>query len=320
MKLNKQWKFVETFPTFSAYVTTYNCLKNGYPILEAIKSFAWVDELIVIDGGSKDGTIDAINALELQNLNVYEIPLDRGNPGKDGVQKAMGKAMCSKDFCIQFDADEICLGDVEKWKRIAKDMEVNIMDLPVYEPFGDICNLRLNKEHNPVKWRIYRNLPEITHGIPKNDQMEVDGKTYSKGMSDGCFPLDVVTQNLYPSKMTFEAAQARYLYTKADKTEYGLNRQTNLVTEVPAVLHLGHMNLHKKIKLFLDEWRFWWADLYNKDPNDLSMFFDKETTVEEAYDLIDKKVEELLEKTPVVKVEQLSKYGDLTNATEGLSV
>ena len=166
MKLNKKWKFEELFPKVSAYTTAYNCLKNGYPILEAIKSFSWADQVVVVDGGSDDGTVEAIEGLGLENVDVFTIPLLMGEPGKDGIQKTMAKSMCSHPFHVQFDADEVCLGDKTKWLRLMKDLDSDILNLPVLEPFGEICNLRLNKEHNPVKWRIFKSNEEIVHGIP----------------------------------------------------------------------------------------------------------------------------------------------------------
>lgn len=323
IKINENWKFKEIFPKISAYTTTYNCIKGGYPFVEAIKSFSWCDEYIVVDGGSTDGTMEKLEELQkdLPNLSVYDIPLDWDNPSKDGAQKAMARAMCSKQMSIQFDADEICLGDPTLWKKMTKDMNCDILELPVFEPYGDICNLRLNKEHNPVKWRIFKSIPEITHGIPKSDRLEKYPKTFSKGGSDGCFPIHIVSEHLYPSQMSKDAAMMKSLY--GDTEEYLEFCTSLLEKQIPAVLHLGHVDLKKKIGLFINEWRFWWARLYDKDPEDLSMYFPDGASISDILidaTIINKRVGELKEETPTITVPELARFKDLTNGPEGHSI
>lgn len=314
VKLNAGWKFKEIYPTISAYVTTYNCLSGGYPIEQAIKSFAWADQLVIVDGGSDDGTKDLLDRLksELSNLEVYDIPIDWDAPGKDGIQKAMARAMTTSKFVIQFDADEICLGSHQKWKKIAKDMAdgVDIVDLMVLEPFGSRTNLRLNKEHNPMKWRVFRNKPEITHGIPKHDRLLRDGKVYSKGGSDGCFPIHVVTEMLYPSRPHQSALGARALYGFERPAEYKDFICERLKDGTPMVLHLGHVNLFDKIVAYLFSWHDWWCDLYGKDRDDLNnnLYFPGVVLNDDPgfeFDRIKEKAEELIRNTPSVNVPEL---------------
>lgn len=54
-----------------------NCIENGYPFVEAILSvYPLVDEFLLNDGGSTDGTLEALHRLEAEypKIRVYTIP------------------------------------------------------------------------------------------------------------------------------------------------------------------------------------------------------------------------------------------------------
>jgi glycosyltransferase involved in cell wall biosynthesis len=304
MKLNKQWKFEEKFPSVSAYWTTFNCLKWGYPIEESLLSFGWVDELIVVDGGSTDGTLELLESLKEKlggKLQVYEMPIDWEDPGKDGAQKALARSMTTCEFTIQVDADELCGNTELVWRKKMKSMpkNVDIMNLFVHEPFGDPNNFRMNESHNPLKWRIYRNNPAITHGIPKQDRLILDGKTYSKGMTDGCFPMNIVTEELCPSYTEEKLIDLVKSKDVEVKNPYVL-RAINIMSEEPYVLHLGHVDLRVKMNNYLNNWHKWWCHLYNKDPQDPqnNLYFPGVRIEDVTEDMIESKIEELRKSTP----------------------
>lgn len=309
-ELNKNWEFKETFPTISAYVTTYNCVKGRYPVLEAIRSFLWVDELVVCDGGSTDGTREVLEdmAKTIPNLKIYDIPLSE-NPGKDGELKAMARAMCSSEYLIQFDSDEICVGDITHWRRLAKNFrsDQQMLNMLVLEPLGKITNLRTNNSHNNLKWRMSRNLPEITHGIPAEDRQEVDGKVFSKGGSDGCFPIHIVTEKLIPTWTRSIEMIASDLKRSDDKEGYIQYISELIEKQTPMVLHLGHMNLESKIKLYLTSWHNWWCDLYGKDAADPknNQYFPGVKIEDVTESMIEAKVFNLIATTESVTIPQI---------------
>lgn len=309
MKLNSEWVFKESpGPEVTAYTTTWNCIDGKYPIVQSISSFLWADKIVVVDGGSSDGTRQVLEELSKihSNIEIYDIPIDEEMPGKDGHQKAMALAMCSTPFAIQFDIDEICIGNVSNWKKLLKEFppNIDILSLPVFEPYGEIDKIRVNKEHTPWKWRIFKTKPEITHGIPKQDQLIVEGRKHSKGMSDGCFPIHVVTEEMYPHKMTKEAKEMTEVKNSGNLEQYKNVLIKLLGEETPAILHLGHLDLKSKIKHYLKSWHKWWCQLYNKDlsNSENNLYFPGHSIESVTQEMIEQKVEELIKKTSTVKI------------------
>lgn len=307
-ELNQNWKYKQSpGPQVTAYTTTYNCLLGSYPVEKSIDSWSWADKIVVVDGGSTDGTRDLLNALseKYKNLVVYDIPLDLNNPGKDGNQKAMALAMVDTPMAIQFDIDELCVGSEEKWRVLIKDMpSTDILSLPVLEPYGDPIKIRMNKSFTPWKWRIYRTKPEITHGIPVQDRLEVNGVIYSRGGSDGCFPIHVVSGEMILSKQTKAASDLTKAKESGDKELYKQKILDILNEKEPCVLHVGHLHLGTKIRHYLKSWHSWWCNLYNKDEKDPqnNLFFPGVAISDVTEEMIEQKIQQLISEVSCVEV------------------
>lgn len=311
--LNKTWKFEEKYPKISGYTTTYNCVSGEYPFEKAIKSFSFLDEVIVVDGGSTDGTKERLQALctEHPNVKIYDFQIDLDNPGCDGQQKALARAMCSNEFCLQFDADEINMSDPKTWNRTAKNFpsDTAILECPVIEPIGDITNVRLNETHNPMKWRLSRNLPEITHGIPDFDRLEKDGKIHAKN-SDGTLYISIVDNRIIPSKFVNKNCEMLYQLRKTGEKEKYSEIILQLMKQVPCVLHQGHVNLEGKIKLYTKTWYKFWNNLYARDNSDPknNVYFPGISYEDVTDDMIAQKAKDIMRETPSIKISSLKEY------------
>lgn len=278
ININKDWKFEKKFPPISAYTTTYNCILGKYPFEKAIESFSWCDEIVVVDGGSTDGTREKLADLcsKFPNLRVYDIPIDLDSPGKDGQLKTMSRTMTSGQYCIQFDSDEFFVGSSDWVKDFIQHFPRSyaIVDMLVVEPFGDINKIRTNREHNPLKWRLSRNRPEVVHSIPNFDRFEKDGKVYSKGASDGCFPVDIVSNAMFPSFVPTALQPVYEAKKKLDMDYSDENLQAykscflNAMKTMPYILHVGHVDVETKIRNYLRSWHSWWCGLYGYDVDD----------------------------------------------------
>lgn len=259
-------RYEEYNPKISGYTHVYNAETGNYPYIESIKSMlGFCDEVVVVDGGSTDGTVEKIQAIDSDKVKIHVREWDWNEPGMDGMQKAYGRAMCSGEFLWQQDTDEVVHeDDYNKIKKLAKRFpkDVDILHLPVIELWGESDNVRTDR--HSWKWRLSRNDFRITHGIQKDARMvdEETGKVYSKkGMSDGCFYIDIMTNEMLPHK-GFYNGELDYL-RQTDPKSYG-ERMNQIFNELPSVFHYSWANIPRKIKNFKQTWDSMWNNLYNE--------------------------------------------------------
>jgi len=324
-------------PSISGYTTCYNCVKQEYPFEQCIRSMlAFCDEVCVVDGGSTDGTrqrlwelvkefdtekkipetfisdLDAIGAdntrwvCDSGRLKVKVVPRDwttKRHPVFDGMQKAEARKMCTGEFCWQMDSDEIV--HEEDYKKI-QDLcrmlpkQADIMCLPVIEYWGGADKVRVDIQ--PWKWRLSRNLPHITHGIPAELRAtDANGEAYAKPGTDGCDMIDVNGQRLpclnFYSPDVEQVRQIAMLGNEEARKQYEawLNQ---VAASLPGVYHYSWYDLPRKIRLYRDYWQNHWNALWDKDTSDTAennMMFGKpwsEVTDED----IAKRAQEMKEK------------------------
>lgn len=305
------WNTVKSFfayePTISGYVTTKDCISQGYPIKDCIYSMGdFCDEIIVVDGGSTDGTLELLT--EIQNdlscltgtmndrewlnknskLKVQIIPRDWNDSRFavfDGAQKAEARKLCTKEFCWQMDADEkVSNGDGEKIKDMCRNWPeelVNLISLPVVEYWGSKDKARIDV--NPWKWRLSKNHSFITHGIPSElRKFDEEGKLYSLPGSDGCDMIHAETFERIPHASFYgeDAHNVRFaaLNGNVDALRSYEMWMKEVVKMLPVVEHYSWMDIERKIKTYQQYWSKHWQSLHNIEQIDTpenNMFFDK---------------------------------------------
>lgn len=275
----------------SGYTTIRNAVEMDYPFEATIRSLAdFCDEVVVVDSSDKeDGTLGRLEALmdEIPQLNIYQldIPWNAPNHGiYDGLTKAYAREQCTGDFLWQMDADEVVeansrnkIENVLEKTNFLKD--VPLLALPVVEYWGGIDKVRVDV--NPWKWRISRNDPKITHGIPSYLRWEKDGLLYSKPGSDGCDYINKDSGLLIPC-LNFITKEIDELRTKAVQdlnaaSEY--ERWFNAtVDNLPTVYHFSWWSIASKIQKYKYFWNDSWLSLYGEKsakPEGWNPFFDK---------------------------------------------
>ena len=295
-------RVIQQQPTLSGYSTTYNCVDQKYPFVESICSLLDVcDEVVVVDGGSADGTWDVLNEMATDNpkLKIKQIERDWNHPRHavfDGMQKASARDLCTSDFCWQQDVDEIIHEkDYQKIRNLltSTPKSVNLIALPVTEFWGNKGKIRI--DINPWKWRLSRNHPQITHGIPAQlRKQDENGDTYSLPGSDGC---DYVTKDTgeivaFVNFHTQQAEQLRQMSMKdANSRHQYIQWFTAVIQNLPGVYHYSWFDLPRKIRTYKNYWTRHWQSMYNvkqEDSVENNMFFDKKWS-----DVSDQEIEEI---------------------------
>ena len=291
-------------PTISGYTTTYDCERNGYPWRASISSLLdFCDEVVVMDGGSKDGTYEALLVWseEDERLKVRQHVIDWAAPDwapqSDGLQKARARDLCTMEFCWQQDVDEVVpTGSEDRIRNLCKHFPkvVDILDLPVVEYWGSEEKVRVDV--NPWKWRLSRNKPHITHGIPGHlRQTREDGTVYALPGTDSCDYIHRETGAQLPHIGFYDQnahnARMAALQGNSDALPAYQSWFQQAVNALPGVVHHSWTDIPRKLRMYRDHWSRFWQSLYGQEVEDTAetnMVFDKpwsEVTEEEIEEM-----------------------------------
>lgn len=255
--------------TLSAYMIVKDGIKYGFPLESSIAAAsAIVDEVIVVDGGSTDGTLEKLNSICSKKIKILQRKWDTNSPGFIGEEKAWAAKQCSGDYRIQLDADEIIVEPYDGCiKEIISKTNIDCIDLPVLNFYKDNNHLRV--EQNPWKFRIYKNIDNITHG-PHGAARIFDAETMTiianRNLSDYCEPiyedsLEIVNHSNPIESIKYLFQHFKYVNNKNNKTliEY-IDSIKKMINKCPYILHVSWLNLNRK----LENGKFWDDTIYGK--------------------------------------------------------
>jgi glycosyltransferase involved in cell wall biosynthesis len=320
---------MEYKPKISGYTTTYNCVNQQYPFEACITSMLqFCDEVCVVDGGSTDDTHTRLLEIQRKNLLSADGSLEKDEDGFiknsrvkvkvikrdwdhprhavfDGLQKAEARKMCTGDFCWQMDSDEIVHeDDAAKVEALSQKIpkNVDIISLPVVEYWGGPDKVRIDVQ--PWKWRLSRNLPHITHGIPAHlKRQDENGDTYSLPGTDGCDMIHRETGEILPH-ITFhtpesERVRQAALTGHAAALSHYQEWFNSAIQSLPGVHHYSWYDIPRKMRTYRGYWTKHWNSLYNgklEDTAETNMMFDL-PWAEVTEEMIDKRAADLKEMT-----------------------
>jgi hypothetical protein len=260
----------------------------NYPFVESIKStLNFAEEVIVYDSGKPHDYLEEIKKIDSRVIVCNET-WDWSVPNHgvyDGMTKAKARSLCSGEYLVQFDSDELfhedhtesLLKTITNFDHMISSGRIppeTICSLPVVEFWG---KHKVRLDINLQKPRVSRNIPEITHGVPRQLRKYKNGLLYACHGTDSC---DFINSWTYEPLMILGCIpQEIYSLQQAAKTDKNASLMlekwfNQLVETTPGVFHYSWVSIERKIKQYKLFWTEFWKALYdeNRDPKNNPFF------------------------------------------------
>lgn len=247
----------------SGYTTIFNAERAQLPYKESIRSMLQAcDEIIVMDGGSEDGTVEGVQELMQQDgrIRLMQSPYDYKFPLMDGSQKQLARMACTCPAVLQLDADELLPDNSGPWFREAARLLIErqpqaVMALPVINLVGD--EKHADCAGTPWKWRLSPNRRDWGHGVHMaSRRLSSDGQMYS-AHTDGAEWVSLPIGEWLP--VVGFGGQA--YPSDPDKMAYQMQQAQN--AGIPPIWHYSACSLPRKLRMARDFWHEQWLSIRN---------------------------------------------------------
>lgn len=262
----------------TGFVPVYNTLSGHYPFMEAIlTTLPVVDRLIVNDGGSDDGTREAVERLQELFPKIEIVDIEH-RPGKDyeGLDNAIEKVLGMIDggWCIEVQADEfipprlhkpllneILEADREGYNSLRQDLR-SFKDWNSYHKFGE--KIRVFKYREDIKSDIggdcfyYKGESKV--------HPEYEGPHYLPPEKRSDIPLYHLNEVFPAGKKVQARRHAKHyarehelrneIFQDLENAELGIKPSEKPHKEIPEIFHglVGRKEYRIREELFDKEW------------------------------------------------------------------
>lgn len=154
---------------------TIICLNEEEYITQALSYAATIaDEIIVVDGGSTDGTVARLREFQSEHMDLMGIIL-HDMPDSFSKQRNLSIAGCTGDWILHLDADEKYTRRMSELVKTLDDVPPNIIgfSFPTWYLAEDERHYQ-NVEADP-HIRLFRNRPDIRYVRPVHEHIALDG-------------------------------------------------------------------------------------------------------------------------------------------------
>ena len=98
-------------PSFSVLVPVYNEAKTIKPVLDTVSSMDFIDQVIVVDDGSKDGSFEIIQTHKSPKIQSYQLSENQGKTAaiNFALKHATTDIVAIQDADLEYDPEEFNL-------------------------------------------------------------------------------------------------------------------------------------------------------------------------------------------------------------------
>jgi hypothetical protein len=252
-----------TTPLFSAYVSAFNLLSNGFDWQTSLSNMlVFFDEVVVAVNTSTDETAMALraffcDAVAKGKMKVVETSFVYTDVAFDGAIKNAALQACSQGtewIYVQMDLDEmIPLGQKPLWRKYAEYLQstpgIDCLMIPSIDLWGSMETIRRSKNIG-LKFRMHK--AGLKRGVWKRAWI-MDGKRFDTSMSDSC---ELLTQD-------GELCRA----TRIVDDSFLIPQVCSMLKDYPHVFHLGYVDYDQRVRVNKAIWAEHWPLRSGREEN-----------------------------------------------------